>query len=126
MKILTLLSLLLLIGCDPLTPEQIAQKEAQIKASADFVSKKLPEGCNLGYAGELDIKSRNVPVVYVDCKGATTVNTLYSSGKSSYANAVVKIKQLNETIENALEEKQKLEKVLEKLSPEDKKILGIQ
>jgi len=125
-KIISLLTLLFLMGCEAPTPEEVAKKQARIKASADLLQQNLPQGCSIGYAGIFDAPTRDIPIVYVDCPGATTANTIYSSGKSSYINAIVKIKQLNETIENASEEKQKLEKVLEKLSPEDKKVLGIQ
>lgn len=116
----------IITGCGPETPEDIQRRKLRTEASAEMISKNLPEGCEIGYAGVFDAPSRDIPIVYVDCKGATTVNMGYSIGKTSQYNAVVKIKELEQVIEKADQELQMLKMILEKLSPEERRLLGIQ
>ncbi len=65
---------LALASCN--SPESIAESRTNVEA-------RLPEGCTVTYAGELQTRTRDLPVVVVICDGrrTTTTTATYRSGK---------------------------------------------
>lgn len=109
---------MLLAACNDPGPSVESQQ-------ATFNKKVEEDGCTIKYLGKYPMATTSdIPVMMVKCeaKTATTANYQVHEGKFLNAKSSVVI----EGIEKQISELNKKKAALEKLSPEDRKLLGLE
>jgi hypothetical protein len=127
-KILVLILSMNLIGCMSYEEETLA-----VQNSIENLQSKLPEGCTISYLGDAFIsQSRStMPVIVTKCYNLVTATSNYHGrhGKVTTNYVNIELEKLNEQANDLLAKKEILDiqkEILDKLTSEEKQILGME